>query len=176
MNENRVSGRCILVDVLCFSWIHNYFLPFFFLAVAHTWYWGSGHHVRGGPVCHEDHPEQRAADSWALSSKHSLEVCVFVLGQVKMPAYFQLSHIRMVHFPFPREDQTAHRPFTHMQICTQFVLINFLIHPHFKCKGCISPSAENQTHTIRTKRMHGRACNMHLVMWLWIFVFRLELI
>lgn len=174
MNENRVSSRCILVDLLCCSRIHNYY---FFLAVAHTWYWGSGHHVRGGPVCHEDHPEQRAADSWALSSKHSLEMCVFVFGQVKMPAYFQLSHIRMVRFPFLREDQAAHKPFTHMQICTQFILIKFLIH-HSKCKGCISPSAENQTRTIRTKIMQSGACNIHvhLVMWLWIFVFRLELI
>lgn len=133
MNENRVSSRCILVDWLWFSWIHNLFLflPFyfyFFLAVAHTWYWGSGHHVRGGSVCHEDHPEQRAADSWALSIKHLLEMCVFVFGQVKMSVYFQLSHIRMDCFPFLREDQAAHKPFTHMQICTQFILINFLIH------------------------------------------------
>lgn len=111
---------------ICFAFVESIiiFFPLFFLAVAHTWYWGSGHHVRGGPVCHEDHPEQRAADSWALSSKHSLEMCVFVFGQVKMLAYFQLSHIRMVRFPFLREDQAAHKPFTHMQICTQFILIN----------------------------------------------------
>lgn len=49
-----------------------------FLLVAHAWHWGSGHHVRGGPVYHEGHPEQRAAHSRSLSSIHSSEMCVCV--------------------------------------------------------------------------------------------------
>lgn len=159
---------------LVLLWLDKFFI-YLSSAVAHTWYWGSGYHIRGGPVCHEDHPEQRAAHSWTLSSLHSSQkgVCVWTGVNNKRRWPFILSyhwHKNGCFFSLrgPNHWQTF---YTHAEMFTLTVYFVELV----TCEdhiSCLSQSAAKQTQDPNKRIV--KHLDMHLAMWLQIFIFRLQ--
>lgn len=172
---------------ICLALVGSSFLCIYPLAVAHTWYWGSGYYIRGGPVCHEDHPEQRAAHSWTLSSMyiitHTLCGCGQMLAIREDARLFSvITGKRMVSFfvfsPSERTNPLTNlfrtRRLVHTFTINLFQLLDSSPHKQRSYFLSVSFSWKPNTQHQNKRIVKPVILHTHLAMWLQIFIFQLN--